>query len=202
MRTSRITYIFLSVFIVLVSINPGCKNRELAFQHIREMKDGVAIVRLRTSVLKYDKLIEMGKKEQADKVMADQKDVNLRIVAAFKMHFTFCPVYFFYSSSSNKVREHQYEGIFLTESLEIDPKLVLSSDNVFVVDVGYIEIETFNSGTEGISVMNTNFELLKKPFPYKVQDAKSNIEILNKPVEYMVIELNSRLLKFHLRSPK
>ena len=202
MGKSAFRWFSFSALIVLSTINPGCKNRDLAYQHIREMKDGVAIVRLKTSVLKYDKLIEMGENERATQVIADQREDNLRIMAAFKKFFNFSPVYFFYSSNSNKVRQHRYEDIFLTDSLEIDPNLTLSSDNVFVVDIGYIEIETFRSGTEGISVRNTQFELMKKPFPYWVKDTKSNIEVFNKSVEVLVIMLNERLKIFYQRALK
>jgi len=193
----------LALLAVVLSVNNGCKNRKLAYRQVDELKNGIVMVRLRTSELKINKLLEMNKNAKAANLKSEQKQANLRIIRAFRNYFDFCPiysVYFFYSSSSDQIRARNFKGIFLNDDLEVDHRLIVTTEHVFVLEVGDVDMETFGTHIEGIGVMNTNFELLKKPFPYYVREKKSDIPIFNRGIEGMVKLLNRELKSFHKRS--
>ena len=159
MKNNNTYRIVLLVLLIVFVPFVGCKRDvELAEKYINEMKDGAVLVRLKTSKLQIDKLLEMGKLDLAKEKVMLQRKKNLEIVTAFSEHFKFCRVYFFHSNNSELVKENRTRGFFLDANLNVDETIRVIEKNVFVVDIGDLFFDTFSSHSEGIGVMNQNFE--------------------------------------------
>ncbi len=167
---------------------------EASKTQIKQLKEGVLLVRLKTAESTINALREVGKNEEADKVKLKQETENKKIINAFKNNFDFCDVRFFFSNNSDKVRLKQFENIFLNDSLEVDPSIKLEPDiSFFIAEFGYIGQDTMkyyshhsykpgkDYGVEGVlhyytpssdinfyalRILDRNFVQLNKPFPY------------------------------------
>lgn len=167
-------------------------RREMAKSDIDKLKDGALLVRLSTSENKITALRNAGREKQASKAETWQRTQNEKIVKAFKTHFDFAPVYFFYSDKSNQVRKGDFDRIFLNEKLELDTTIELSRQNIYTAEYTAMKQDTFvqlshyeleqigdfrskwvpryygqaNLGFRAFVVKNQNFEQMVEPFPY------------------------------------
>ncbi len=171
------------------------KKRKIASQNqILQMKESVLLVRLKTVENKINALKKVGLDEKAEKVRREQEFENKSIVLAFNKYFNFCPVQFFFSNHSVDVKNRQFDGIFLDDSLQVDASIKLDTTIRFMVaDFSSIEQDTakylshysyetvgsdeqkkvssyYTSSTEfdfdALRILDHNFVQLNKPFPY------------------------------------
>src|SRR3954466_3763280 len=85
------------------AINPAERIDKVMYKKVLKLKDGVLLVRLMTREPSVKALREAGQTRQADEMQQEQNTYNKKIISAFKSGFTFCPVYFFFSSYSQQV---------------------------------------------------------------------------------------------------
>ena len=178
-----------------------------AASQIQNLKNGVLLVRLRTSDIAIRNLKKSGNEKMAATVQRQQDAANQRLVHAFKNQFTFCPVYFFYSSETSQVKSGKTSGYFLDNKLQPDPTIALPDTNFFVAEL--TELEQFrvdpDSPQESVNAEVTfkalvlrdhKFHQLAKPFPFFIK-AASNFPPRKRSETEMVDLLNARLFSYH-----
>ncbi|MDZ7740369.1 MAG: hypothetical protein U5Q03_01055 [Bacteroidota bacterium] len=77
------------------------------------LKEGVLLVRLKTSANTIAALRKAGHQEKASQRVEQQYIENLKIMQAFRKHYDFCRVEFFYSNKSSQLAQGELENIFL-----------------------------------------------------------------------------------------
>jgi len=195
--------------------------QEIMVQQIMQLKDGVLLVRLQTRENSIRVLNQAGKTEQADKIKNRQRKYNMKIYAAFKECFTFCPIYFFFSNYSDSIRNGHAGGIvFLNENLEADTGIKLGNSKFLTAEFGALEKDTTkyftgqylyagehglerrnqfstgpNFGFPALKIMSDQLVQLKKPFPYYVRTFESLP--IKRRVSKTVERMNSKLLYYY-----
>lgn len=189
------------------------------------MKEGILLVRLRTSEKIIMGLKDIGEFERAREVELEQRIENLEIAAAFKQSFDFCPVYFFYSNCSKDVRMGNYSDCLIDFDLKKleDPPVGLENyftaefshiqksddayfqDNVLRYDTtGYkSQQKTYAGGTElgpdALIVMDRNFRQLGGGFPSWVRTYEG-FPVLRRKKPKAVARLNQALHEFYRKA--
>jgi len=166
-------------------------NTNLAFEQIKEIRNNAILVRLKTSENQINALKEMGHNAEAEQLQQKQRTTNLEIVRAFKKNFNFCPVYFFYSSSTYYIKHNNYTGHLLNDSLNADTAVNFKFNKAYIAEFDYIDPDTnyvdrsmydqksYKSDSsislsnthleEALVLRNSYFTQLKEPFPYYVR---------------------------------
>jgi hypothetical protein len=156
---------------------------KVAKAQINKLKNGGALlVRLKTNANTISKLKAAGNIDIATQVERETHLTNKIIVASYLQEFTFCPVYFFYSNSSDSVKNQKLNGIFIDTNLVVDPTIVCNanfyliaeSDKVYNSSLGIVPeskaSQAIERGTPSreapIVVKNRYFIQLHKPFPF------------------------------------
>lgn len=130
------------------------------------LQEGMLLVRLRSNLKKLKALENKG---DSIGVRNEKRAIRLKqleIVNAFKLNYDFSEVYFFQSHHSKEVKEGDFKGIILNDSLEV---VDVTPDKFFVLDPYRVEFGSMNTSQSGLSVMNSKFKQLEKPFPYYVR---------------------------------
>ncbi|HSI91228.1 MAG TPA: hypothetical protein VK927_08935 [Adhaeribacter sp.] len=187
---------------------PNLKER--AATQIKDLKDGVLLVRLRTSENAIQKLTEAGNEKMAATIRRQQETSNQRLMQAFRENYTFSPVYFFYSSASQEVKDGNPVGIFLNEDLQPDPAIILPDRNIFVAEI--TDLEQYRPDPENpnasinseisfraLVVRDSALHQLAKPFPYFIK-ATTTIPPRRRSEAEMVSLLNKKLEAFYKKS--
>ena len=178
-----------------------------AVDQIRQLKNGVLLVRLRTSDIAIKNLKKKGTEKKAATVQRQQDAANQRLVYAFEKQFNFCPVFFFYSSETYQAKTGKTSGYFLNNKLQPDPLIAIPDTNFFVAEL--TELEQFrldpDSPQESINAEVTfkalvlrdhKFHQLTKPFPFFIK-ASSNFPPRKRSEAEMVNLMNARLQEFY-----
>jgi len=156
---------------------------KVAKAQINLLKNGGAIlVRLKTNANTIAKLRAAGNIDLATQVEREINLTNKIIVASYLQELTFCPVYFFYSNSSDSVKHKNLEGIFVDSNLQVNPAIVCTANFYLIAEGGQVynsslgivpeseaatSIERGNlTATAEIILKNRYFIQLHKPFPY------------------------------------
>ncbi len=145
-------------------------------------KGGALFVRLKTNSLTISKLKEAGNMDMAIHLERETKLANKIIVASYLQELTFCPVYFFYSNTSDSVKHKKLEGIFVDSNLEVNPAIICNAPFYLIAESGKVynsslgivpesgAAKAIEHGTPTreveIIVKNRYFIQLHKPFPY------------------------------------
>ncbi len=145
----------------------GKLRRRLAKKRISQLREGVLLVRLKTSQSKIDALRRYNFHDKADQTEILQRKENQQLIQAFKQQYTFSEVRFFMSHHSKQVRNKNFEGIFVNEDLEIDSNIaIFNPKNAFVAEYALIENDT-NQYFSHYQWMSTgNFAQVKVPVFY------------------------------------
>ena len=165
-------------------------NKEIATDHLNKLKNGVLLVRLKTSENKVNALKKAGRDKEAEEIIKKQYLENQKIYAAFKTAYHFSPGYFFYSSSSNEILRENYKGSLLNEKLEVDSVLNVTASNIYISEFD----NTQGTGFFALVIKNQKYELLVKPFPFYVKGFDF-LPVFRKPIVDMVYILNGKLNK-------
>ncbi|MBT5403736.1 MAG: hypothetical protein HOL28_09850 [Crocinitomicaceae bacterium] len=164
-----------------------------AKSHVVLLKKGVLLVRLQTR----EKLLSslLAKKDDAE--FNNQKRIialeHLEIVNAVRANYHFSEYYFFYSHQSGRVKKRDFNGVILNDSLQVVDIVI---EKFHVLDPYTIEFKAMNSHQSGISVLDSDFVQLEKPFPYYVRkrdalkflrrDYIQMIQLLQKNLDFSV----------------
>ena len=196
--------------------------KTLMKEQIKQLKDGVLLVRLQTKENSITALIKINQDELAAKIRVKQLNKNKKIVSAFRDNFTFCPAYFFFSNYSDNILSKQInEIIFLNDSLQPDSSIKLTSRKFLTAEFGLIKQDTakyfsnyyYYSGDIGIERRSAyygepdmRFEVLKimsdqlvqliRPFPYYVRTF-SALPIIKRKLSKVVMRMNKKLFRYY-----
>lgn len=191
---------------------------EIAKTQIKELKEGILLVRLHTKQPVIDAMLEKGLTNKADYISAKQEVKNKEIVAAFK-GFEFCKVYFFYSQFSDSLKNGNYENITILNDSLLPTEVELT--NFYIADFGNVkknyENDTTNvkrnelakKGREGkkkykggsnlsiraMVISDSQFNQLKSPFPFYTRFHPTPLHDLT--YEQVVEKMEEKLNEFY-----
>lgn len=177
----------LTLVFGLIIFTSGCTFRNnmirIAHGNIVTIKEGGLLVRLNSSENKIKKLLELGKAELAEEArLADVQD-RQNTIEAFQQEFNFTNVYFFEANQTTLIKNGEFANLKLfdvnmdvVEDVEFLNQgfLVGAFDRVFqtivVKDAGKTSkrIENVATAKRGLVIMDSNFQQLLYPFPYRV----------------------------------
>lgn len=187
-------------------------KREMAVTQIRELKEGVLLIQLKTSQNTIDAYIKKGNLKKANFIKARQDQDNKSIIKGFRDYFNFCPVYFCYSTDRNNLKNKDYSKItFLDDDLKpIVIPLNLTEVNYYIS--GIAKNNYNNTTLDNISnfktdydnsiqfdafiINNKNFQQLSAPFPYYAKTHHA-VKVNDKKRWESIKKLNYRLHTFH-----
>lgn len=182
---NKITFPFLLLLMSLTAI--GQSNLAEAKTKLKQLKEGVILVRLFTNDAKISGLEAAGKTMEARKAAEQQQRENKDILLSFSQVFQFCPVYFFYSTDSEDIRNGNFEGKVFDASLTlISPTEIKGT--VFTAEFS----ETQNLGIEGLIIMDSQLFPLEAPFPF-YQRKHTLLGMVSLTKSRMVHRLNNKL---------
>lgn len=193
-------------------------NTRQSVEQIQKLKNGVLIIRLKTSNSTINAFRERGREEEAQKVEEKVKESGLELIKAFKKNFDFCDFYFVASTYTIPLKEKNFkEVIFFNEKMEIDSSIKPDLSNFLIAEYGSVESDTnsyyqgsyVNRGGEGLEKRDTysesgsfgyealiirddHFMQLASPFPYNIRTWDGLIKP-NKVVKKMNKELHDFL---------
>lgn len=165
---------------------------------VKKLKDGTLLFRLQTLQPKIDAMKKAGLIEESKTVEEEQRELNLGLVKAFKAAYKFSNALFFYSHSSNQVRNKKFSNIFLNYSLEVDSSISLPKREViFTAGFQNIERDTikifqsndmrenfepiYYGGTDytftALVIMDDQFQQLFRPFSYYTRVASTSYNL-------------------------
>ena len=180
---------------------------KVAKAQINKLKNGGALlVRLKTNANTISKLKAAGNIDLATQVERETQLTNKIIVASYLQEFVFCPIYFFYSNSSDSVKNKKLNSIFVDTNLVVNPAIVCNanfyliaeSDKVYNSSLGIVPeskaAQAIEAGTPSreapIVIKNRYFIQLHKPFPY-FQIQQSNVAPIVAAPNSIYINLSS-----------
>jgi len=163
-------------------------------QFLSQVSNKTALVRLKTSSNKIQKLRSAGQEELANELQQKQDYENTMLIKSFKIHFDICPVYFFKNTDSEQVRNGVYNNLFIGEDLKPISESIEIKD-YFIIDIGYHQYpgEDFGNGRTGFIIKTKEFKTLGPPKPFFVN---INFELFKKVLR-AVKRLNKRLKKYN-----
>lgn len=154
----------------------------VAKAQIVALKNGALLVRLKTNANAIQRLKQAGNIDLATQVERETFLNNKAIVRAYLKEFTFCPVYFFYSTYSDSVKQQKLTGIFLDSNLVQSSSIVCNSSfyliaeqgSVYNSSLGFVPLSKASTAKENgtaskevaIVVKNRFFIQLHDPFPF------------------------------------
>ena len=177
---------------------------DVAYAQINLLKKGALLVRLKTNNRAISKLTSAGNVEVAKNLKTETALENKIIMNAYKKGFTFCPVYFFYSESSDSVRKNNLTGIFIDSLLETNPNIVCNAAFFLVAEqgglynssLGIVEESLGRKAVEqgsyareaAVVVKNKYFIQLHEPFPYfQIKNVALDTDALDENLSNLLI---------------
>jgi hypothetical protein len=155
---------------------------KVAYAQINSLKKGALLIRLKTNNRAISKLKSVGNYDLATNLEKETELENKIIMSAYKKEFTFCPVYFFYSESSDSIRKNNLSGIFVDTTLQVNSSIVCNAsfflvaeqDGIYNSSLGLVPESLAKTARESgsysrdapIVVKNKYFIQLHKPFPF------------------------------------
>ncbi|MFK7756912.1 MAG: hypothetical protein AB8B53_08290 [Flavobacteriales bacterium] len=171
-------------------------------EQILRLKNGVILVRLSTKEATINALNERGLTNKAKEVERYTKLNNLAWIQAFRGEFTFCPVYFFYSNESKKIRTNELDQVeFLDDALNPTNYKPEKGVDYLIGDITNIDPEYSNATFEALIIKDAGFNQLKRPFPYYVRTFNTIFFLKRKPNK-VVRKMNIKLKEFYQQCSK
>lgn len=210
--------LFISVLGFSVQTKEEAKKQ--AISQIAQLKTGVMLVRLSDKAPVIKALKDKGMHKRARLIKMKQEKVNKEIIKSFN-EFTFCHVYFFYSSDSKFLKKRQFNKVSLYHGIDSLATGVKLDTNFFVADFGIlsrnVKTKTKTSEPEqtGISkkkqykgsdiqtsmkcmyLRRSNLETLTSPFPFYVRFHPTPVQHLS--YKQVVTRMQDQLIKFYNR---
>ena len=155
---------------------------KVAYAQINLLKKGALLVRLKTNQRAITQLKKSGNIDLATNLEKETELVNKIIMSAYTKEFTFCPVYFFYSESSDSIRKNNLSGIFVDSTLQNNSSIICNASFFLVAELGVLYNSSLGLVPESLAkkatekgnysrdasiiIKNKYFIQLHKPFPY------------------------------------
>ncbi|MEM9921504.1 MAG: hypothetical protein AAF990_25605 [Bacteroidota bacterium] len=155
--------------------------KEKALKDIVALQNGVLIVRLPSKHKKIKELTRLSQSEGLSKkkrkrfektlktALAEKEREERDIVNVYKKNYFFSDLLFTYDTSTVHLKEGHYSGIFLNDSLEIDPTISVGDRACFFIRMGSLQKNKNAPGRRVAFMLDQNFETLQDPFPYYVK---------------------------------
>lgn len=170
----------LCLFIVLSLFNSCHSAKYRTHQQLSKLQEGVLLVRLTTAENAIAKYEQLGMEKKARAVAFQKRAENDALIHAFQEEFDFCPVYFFYSSDTKKIKQQQLQTVaFFDVHKKVVAPTSIPKNKFLIAEVGRAyDTELLHNkngqaqavagvgGIPALVVMDANFIQLKKPFPY------------------------------------
>lgn len=170
-----------------------------AMKDIMAMKEGVLLVRLNTKFKTIEALENHKAFKEAEQVRAAQKEWNKKVVGYFKTHYTFTPVYFFFSTETDKVKRRDFASVhFLDSELQPLENQPVISANFWIAEINYLDRNTrtgSDMGFEAILLRDSSFTQLDHPFPFYTRTLRSVVPERHMPEAMR--RFNEKLHSFH-----
>lgn len=196
MRSALLIIIFVGIHFSFMDVNPEQK----AYNHIRNIKKGVVLVRLHTDDAVVEQMRKLSQQKTLKRKLAEIEKKNSEIYKALNTAYTFGEIRFFYARNSKDVREGNFEGIFLGADLTIDSSITIPQNvPIYILDVGDIYFDAISGHMEGVVVMNNEFKPLEKPFPFYVRK-RSGMAIIKRTDLDIAMLLNKNFEEFYSRA--
>lgn len=162
--------------------------------HISNLKDGVLLVRLHEHLGAQKKMLELKHYVSLEGKKMEVAKKNNGMIKAFKDHYDFSLVYFFYARHTDEIVAKNYkEFVFDSNRVKVDVNMI-GSKNVYILDGEQVYFEHFGQDSEGYAVYDDSLRLLEKPFPFYVRK-RSGTLIVKRTEPEMVIKLQEELDK-------
>lgn len=202
-----------SIFSTFAQQDTLPSDKDLAKLYIQQLKNGGALViRIKSRDKNIAAYRSAGQEKIAERMLQDDRKLNLQIMDAFRTQFRFCPYYFMYARNSRSFVEGK-RNVLVNEGLREDSTIKFEHSNFLFVDFGtsminesvnpYTQVsQTQEGSTPGNSqayiILDTNFKQLHAPFPYHtfINDFEQNQH------QKAVARLNRKLFQFYINSGK
>jgi|GEM_PF-677224 len=163
-------------------------------------EEGAIVVKLKTNKILIDQLLKQGNTRLAIEKQLEQFAVNRNTMFAFIENFSFCKVYFMYSTHSDSLLNGARQGIFLDTNLTVDPSIVMNEkyyiiaerDMAFSSSIGFVREDSARSVREegnpvrmmAIILKNKYGHQLKSPMPYATREKNFTAAKYPFPIKY------------------
>ncbi len=180
---------------------------------IQHLKGGTLLVRLESKEKKLNYLRQSllnpdcdarcrsKKEEEIQEIDQSAKRFNQTFIQAFRKHFNFCDLLFYYDKDHHALKSAGWVGnYFLTDQLSNQTARPLNPDSCYIL---YKDL-TPESQAEGWLVQTPDGQFLGKGFPFIIENNAKTLmnyfassDHLTKNCNYMVRKFNKQLYKFH-----
>lgn len=133
---------------------------------VNQMKQGAALIMLTTPNQKeLQNLRDAGRQEEVLWIENELALRNANIMKAFQQNFDFSKVYFFYDSNAYKVMSRDVKGIFLDQSLKVNPMIELNDSLNYYIISFCEDISDYTSKSQfGLYVYDGSLTQFPRPF--------------------------------------
>ena len=150
---------------------------EITKQAIKDLKNGVLVVRLKTGnsqlkalerVANSPSVSEEEKEKFKIKIVSLKKEIQLEnesLIQSMKENYFFSEVLYIADTTVYLLKENNQHGYFLNEKMEVDKSISLNDKSYLIAYYGATASST-KSGVEGIVVLGRDFKELADPFPH------------------------------------
>jgi hypothetical protein len=138
------------------------EDLEEAKAQLKALSKSFILVRLKTNEMKIKALEARGYTEEAELEKSKLYLENKETILSFRKTFDFCPVYFFYSNTSDDIRKGILSGNVFDHNLALIEPELLQSEVYFTAEF----TETENLGIHALVLMDHYLMPLKAPFPF------------------------------------
>ncbi|MEO1513623.1 MAG: hypothetical protein AAFV95_01380 [Bacteroidota bacterium] len=151
---------------------------EQSIAAIKELKDGVLIVRLPSKHRKIEQLTQLldndklskRKRKRMQKLLdqaIEQRDRDGEgIWDAYTKNYDFSELYFTYDTSTVHLKNGLQSGFFLNAQKEVDPSISLAGRPFYLVGKGKVRERENSPGLDAFVILDKDFKRMKGPFPY------------------------------------
>lgn len=190
MENNSLKYkIFILILFSLFSVTSNGQSKE------NLQKPHSILFMLHFSTNKINTLNHTNRFKDAQEVIADDLDKNTSIIADFSLNFKFCPIYFFYDSMYDYVKNKQWNLIefYDSESLGTNKKISLSQlNNYMIVEIAYPPIMSYPEiNVYGKEINNKYTPEYANSREYGVVCYDENFNLLNNKLQYTKIILRN-----------
>lgn len=192
-----------------------------ARSQIKDLKDGVLLVRLQTRSKSLEMIRERGMDEKAAEIEAELKAENDEIIAAFQEEYDFSKVYFFNSEDSGELAKGEYDKVNTFDYDEVEVNLNLNTVFFLTAEFSNVQPDTArtrgdyrmvdtedgpelrstsngstNFGFGALIIMSDQFIQLADPFPSYTRTFDDIFFLRRQPAK-VVGKMNGKLVDFY-----
>ena len=165
------------LFLLCISGVAFAQSSQDPVKSIRDLKEGVLVVRLRTQSNKIEKLSELLQSEELksnvrthylaelEETRQEVERENRLLMQAFQDQYHFSNVLFLYDTLAPALKSANPSGLFLNDERQIDPQRTLEGRNFLIAGIGLVAASEGASGNDALIVYDRAFNAMARPFP-------------------------------------